>query len=220
MDTIDIKYVVYVFGLLCFLINVWSSGEASWEKKLREIKLRHAQEGRQRRLAEACEPSEGRDEDERGGQITTEMENMESITVNIGSRELLVRTLQAMGCPVRTEGDRVLFQFQGGHFQAFANDVNNYVSVGYLYWESCPVADTDRMELFKSVINNLNMRQNDTVFFTINEERGEMWVHSGKKFLFISQIPLLQEYLSAELTSFFHTRHEFVVEIARRTAEG
>lgn len=140
----------------------------------------------------------------------------ESINVEIGTRDLLVRTLQEMGCPMTYDNNKnICFTFQGQHFVAVAQDNLLCIDIHYPWWERCSLYDVEQVARLKMAINETNTRAQATTFFSVSDEGDVVGVHSKKNLLFIPQIPNLTGYLQAMLEDFFRARHFMEGELER-----
>lgn len=202
-------YIIIAVGILLgALIRQWVAGEP-WGKRLRETKQRQAREEAQKRH----EQTEQEDEMEKSG---NELTALGSISMDIGTRDLLVRALQELGCPVREneQGD-LNFQFQGQHFLAVASNDRLCITVHYPWWLQCSLFDVERLARIKKAINEANLRTRVASFYTVAEEGDMVGVHSQKNFLLIPQIPDITGYLKAMLEDFFQTHHFTLQELER-----
>ena len=141
---------------------------------------------------------------------------MASVEVEIGTRDLLIRTLQEMGCPVTIDKNQnIEFAYQGQHFIAQATNEYHTITVHYPWWGQCSLYDVEQFSLLKNVINEANMRCRVATFHTISDEGDVVGVHSRREFVFIPQIPRITDYTHAMLNEFFHARHFVDGELER-----
>lgn len=174
-----IHYIVGGFVLLFSLIGALVKKEEPWEKVARELRQKKAKE-----------------------QLTAK--TMGKNAEKEGTRELLLRTLREMGCPVSDEQDNKLnFQYQGGHFIANVNNESPFVRMYYLGWESCSLFDSESFATLKQVINIVNSYCMVNVYYYVDKNTDTVWVNSSRDFLLIPQIPDTPNYLKQELNRFF-----------------
>ena len=224
----DWIYIIFIVFLLVWLIRIWIPKEEPWERKLRDIKGRNGNANGNANendnnandndnandngnTSDNGNETEGAtDMEERKGQLT------ESVSVEIGTRDLLVRTLQEMGCPMTFDKDKgIYFTFQGQHFVAVAEDNLLCIDVYYPWWEDCSLYDVEQLAQLKRAINEANKVTRVITYFSVREEDDVVGVHSKKNLLFIPQIPNLTDYLQAMLENFFQTRHFMEGELER-----
>lgn len=151
---------------------------------------------------------------------TTENKIMETK----GTRDLLLQTLTAIGCQYeigKGEDDRIHFAFQGEHFLVAADNERPYINVFDYGWGSVELFDIDELSRLRKAINEANWRCSVQTVFSIDETAKSMDVHCKSNFLFIPQIPKLEDYLRVELNEFFRAHQLVGAEMERlRNAEG
>ena len=141
----------------------------------------------------------------------------EGVRAQKGTRDLLVNTLQNMGCPITyDEKNNICFTFQGQHFVAFAQDNLLCIDIHYPWWKQCSLFDVEQLARLKRIINEVNGRAQVTTFFSVNNEGETVGVHSKKNLLLIPQIPNIEGYLQAMLEDFFRARHYVEGELSKR----
>ena len=78
----------------------------------------------------------------------------ESMKADIGTRELLIRTLQEMGCPVKIDDHQnIEFAYQGQQFIALAANELLCIDIIYPWWHSCSLFDVEYLGQLKKAIN-------------------------------------------------------------------
>ncbi len=141
-----------------------------------------------------------------------------------GTRDLLLQTLTAIGCQYeigKGEDDRIHFAFQGEHFLVAADNERPYINVFDYTWGSVELFDIDELSRLRKAINEANWRCSVQTVFSIDETAKSMDVHCKSNFLFIPQIPKLEDYLRVELNEFFRAHQLVGAEMERlRNAEG
>ena len=202
-------YIIIAVGILLGALINKLVAEEPWEKKLREIKQRHAKEGAQK----GREQMEQEDKMEKS---ENEQAVSGSISMDIGTRDLLIRVLQELGCPVHeNEQEDLIFQFQGQHFVAVASNDRLCIIVHYPWWLQCSLFDVERLAKIKKAINEANFCTRVASCYTVADEGDVVGVHSQKNFLFIPQIPDIAGYLKAMLEDFFQAHHFVLQELDR-----
>ena len=138
-----------------------------------------------------------------------------------GTRDLFLDILTKMGCQyeIDEEDNQIRFKWQGGNFTADAGNDCPFVVVWYLYWDEYELYDIDALSRVKRVINDANIRFNVNVVYSVDEAGSTFHVHSKKSFLFIRQIPDIEEYLQSILGQIFQVRHYVDSEIAKQESE-
>lgn len=139
-----------------------------------------------------------------------------------GSRDLLVQTLEKLGCPWDQKQDdddkRIHFVFQGEHFLANADNERPYVGLWDVHWGSVELYDIDEISRLRKAINEANLNNSVTTVFTIDDSGKEMDVHCKATILFVREIPHLDDYLKVELNEFFNAHHLVGSEMKRLRA--
>ena len=133
----------------------------------------------------------------------------------ISTRQLALRTIENIGSkPEYTEEGRIKFEYQGITFLMEA--VNDCVFVN-LIWPWCHYFskfDIDEYARVQKVVNDINARGTASVFYS-ETDSDDVAVHIKKHFLFVPQVPDLEEYLKLVLDSFFRTVRTLDVEIEK-----
>ena len=134
-----------------------------------------------------------------------------------GTRDLFLEILTKIGCQyeIDEEDGRILFAFQGENFTADASNDRLYVRVWDPFWGSVELYDVDEFARLRKAINSANLSCATTTVFTVNEEGSTVDVHSKSIFLFIPQIPELENYLRNELSDFFIAHRLVGTEMAK-----
>lgn len=205
----DIYYAAAVIILIIYLIGI--PGE-KWEKKLQEIKQRHKRDTLKthKQLIE----QENTMETNNNNDIKRASEGIE---VEIGTRDLLLRTLQELGCPVNyDEYQNIHFAYQGQQFIALAANELLCIDIIYPWWYSCSLFDVEHLGQLKKAINVVNSNGRVSTYTLISNEQDTVGVHSRRNLLFIPQIPNLPDYLQAIMADFYRTRHQLESEMERQ----
>ena len=143
-----------------------------------------------------------------------------SSSTQIGARDLFLETLKKIGCQSEIDEEgKIRFMWQGGDFTAEADNDCPFIVIWYVYWGEYELYDIDTISRVKRVINDANITNNINVLYSINEAGSTFNVHSKKHFLYISQIPNIEEYLQSILGQFFQVRHRVESELIKLKAE-
>ena len=206
-----IPNIYYVAAVIILIIILVATPEESWEKKLQEIKQRHRREALEKhKLLIEQENTMETNSNNEIEPVTGE------IQVEIGTRDLLIRTLQEMGCPVKIDDHQnIEFAYQGQQFIALAANELLCIDIIYPWWHSCSLFDVEYLGQLKKAINEVNSNGRVCTYTLISNEQDTVGVHSRKNLLFIPQIPNLTDYLQAMLADFFRTRHHLEAEMEK-----
>lgn len=138
--------------------------------------------------------------------------NMEE---TISTRQLALNTIEHIGSePKYTEEGRIQFEYQGVIFlMETANDCM-FVNLIWPWCHSFSKFDIDEFARARQVVNDINMRGLVSVFYSITDS-DDVAIHIKKNFLFVPQIPNLEEYLRLMLDSFFRTARTLDLEIEK-----
>ena len=138
--------------------------------------------------------------------------NMEE---TISTRQLALKTIEDIGStPQYTEEGRIQFEYQGVVFLMEAVNDCMFVNLIWPWCHSFSKFDIDELSRVRQVINDINMRGTASVFYSITDS-DDVAVHIKKHFLFVSQIPGLEDYLKLMLDCFFRTARTLDVEIEK-----
>lgn len=157
--------------------------------------------------------------DEYSPVVTDALDNHQIIETNmeetISTRQLALKTIENIGStPHYTEEGRIQFEYQGVVFLMEAANDCMFVNLIWPWCHSFSKFDIDELSRVRQVINDINMRGTASVFYSITDS-DDVAVHIKKHFLFVSQIPGLEDYLKLMLDSFFRTARTLDVEIEK-----
>lgn len=138
--------------------------------------------------------------------------NMEE---KISTGQLALDAIERIGSePKYTEEGRIQFEYQGVIFlMETANDCM-FVNLIWPWCHSFSKFDIDEFARARQVVNDINMRGLVSVFYSITDS-DDVAIHIKKNFLFVPQIPNLEEYLRLMLDSFFRTARTLDLEIEK-----
>lgn len=131
----------------------------------------------------------------------------------IGTRDLLIETLQKMGCEsynyfldeeeMDNECDLV-YSYENKSFVVRAHNDSEYV----ILWNQCCYSinmyDKNKLERLQVVMNMLNDSSSATLFYEVDERFQVIRVLAKVMFLFIPQIPNLDFYLYDQIYDIHH----------------
>ena len=138
--------------------------------------------------------------------------NMEE---KISTEQLALDAIERIGSePKYTEEGYIQFEYQGVIFlMETANDCM-FVNLIWPWCHSFSKFDIDEFARVRQVVNDINMRGLVSVFYSITDS-DDVAIHIKKNFLFVPQIPNLEEYLRLMLDSFFRTARTLDLEIEK-----
>ena len=141
-----------------------------------------------------------------------EVANMEE---TINTRQLALNAIEKIGCePQYTEEGRIQFEYQGIIFLMEAANDCMFVNLIWPWCHSFSKFDIDEFARVRQVVNEINLRDTLSVIYSITDS-DDVALHIKKHFLFISQIPQLEDYLKMILNSFFRTARTLELEIEK-----
>lgn len=133
----------------------------------------------------------------------------------ISTRQLLLNTIEHIGNePKYTEEGRIQFEYQGVIFLMEAINDCMFVNLIWPWCHSFSKFDIDEFARVRQVVNDINARGTATVFYGITDS-DDVAIHIKKHFLFVSQIPDIEDYMRLMLDSFFRTAITLDVEIEK-----
>ena len=139
----------------------------------------------------------------------TRMEEM------ISTRQLALKTIENIGSePKYDEAGRIQFEYQGVIFLMEAANDCMFVNLIWPWCHSFSKFDIDEFARVRQVVNEVNLRDTLSVVYTISDS-DDVALHIKKHFIFIQQIPELEEYLKMILNSFFRTARTLELEIEK-----
>lgn len=134
---------------------------------------------------------------------------------DMDTRDLALRTLHSIGSePIETEEGRIEFEYQGIRFIMEAVNDCAFVNLIWPWCHSCSKFDIDEFARVRQVVNEINLRDTSTVIYTIDDS-DEVALHIKKNFIFLPQLPQIDEYLKLNLNSFFRTARNLDLEIEK-----
>lgn len=150
---------------------------------------------------------------------TSTSDNNQAIETNmeetISTRQLALNTIEHIGSePKYTEEGRIQFEYQGVIFLMEAVNDCAFVNLIWPWCHSFSKFDIDEFARVQRVANNINARGVVSVFYG-ETDSDDVAVHIRKNFLFVPQIPELDDYLKLILDSFFRTARTLDLEIEK-----
>ena len=138
--------------------------------------------------------------------------NMEE---TISTRQLALNIIEHIGSePKYTEEGYIQFEYQGVIFlMETANDCM-FVNLIWPWCHSFSKFDIDEFARVRQVVNDINAYGVVSVFYGVTDS-DDVAVHVKKNFLFIQQIPGIENYLRLMLDSFFRTVRKLDLEIEK-----
>ena len=133
----------------------------------------------------------------------------------ISTRQLALNTIERIGSePKYTVEGRIQFEYQGILFLMEAVNDCMFVNLIWPWCHSFSKFDIDEFARVRQVVNEVNLRDTLSVVYTISDS-DDVALHIKKHFIFIQQIPELEEYLKMILNSFFRTSRILELEIEK-----
>lgn len=148
---------------------------------------------------------------------TTSIDQAKEIVMEetISTRQLALNTIENIGSePKYNEEGRIQFEYQGVIFlMETANDCD-FVNLIWPWCHSFSKFDIDEFARVRQVANDINAYGVVSVFYGVTDS-DDVAVHVKKNFLFIQQIPGIEDYLRLMLDSFFRTVRKLDLEIEK-----
>ena len=146
---------------------------------------------------------------------TTENNELSITSGDMDTRDLALRTLQSIGSePIETEEGRIEFEYQGIRFIMEAVNDCAFINLIWPWCHSFSKFDIDEFARVRQVVNDINLRDTVSVVYTIADS-DEVALHIKKNFIFLPQLPQIDEYLKLHLNSFFRTARTLDLEIEK-----
>ena len=142
-------------------------------------------------------------------------ENVTYMEETISTKQLALRIIENIGSkPQFTEEGRILFEYQGINFLMEATDDCKFVNLIWPWCHSFSKFDIDEVARARQVVNEVNMNDSLSVFYTITDS-DEVALHIKKHFLLVPQVSEVEEYLRVILNGFFRTARTLNLEIEK-----
>lgn len=138
-----------------------------------------------------------------------------SMEETISTRQLALNTIENIGSePKFTEEGYIQFEYQGVIFlMETANDCM-FVNLIWPWCHSFSKFDIDEFARARQVVNDINAYGVVSVFYGVTDS-DDVAVHVKKNFLFIQQIPGIEDYLRMMLEEFFRAVRKLDLEIEK-----
>lgn len=132
------------------------------------------------------------------------------------TNELARNLLAKLGTePKETEEGRIQFEYQGVLFLMETVDECLFVNLIWPWCHSFSKYDIDEFARARQVVNEINMRDTVSVFYTVTDS-DEVAVHIKKHFLLTPQIVNAEEYLRTIIYSFFRTARNLDLQMEKK----
>nr|WP_297136406.1 hypothetical protein [uncultured Prevotella sp.] len=141
---------------------------------------------------------------------------------NISTRDLCAEVLRKLNCDVQFDEENeynMYFTYQGENFSVDTWENGLMITIWDTWWGTVDLDDLDDVSRVRKAINNINVRQNLTLMYSIDEKSQKFAVHTKRQCLLIPQIPQIENYMVAMLTGFFDVQRSFKEEYDRLRLE-
>lgn len=141
---------------------------------------------------------------------------------NISTRDLCAEVLRKLNCDVQFDEENeynMYFTYQGENFSVDTWENGLMITIWDTWWGTVDLDDLDDVSRVRKAINNINVRQNLTLMYSIDEKGQKFAVHTKRQCLLIPQIPQIESYMAAMLTGFFDVQRSFKEEYDRLRLE-
>ena len=147
--------------------------------------------------------------------------NMEE-NQNLSTRDLCAEVLRKLNCDVQFDEENeynMYFTYQGENFSVDTWENGLMITIWDTWWGTVDLDDLDDVSRVRKAINNINVRQNLTLIYSVDEKGQKFAVHTKRQCLLIPQIPQIENYMAAMLTDFFDVQRSFKEEYDRLRLE-
>lgn len=147
--------------------------------------------------------------------------NMEE-NQNLSTRDLCAEVLRKLNCDVQFDEENeynMYFTYQGENFSVDTWENGLMITIWDTWWGTVDLDDLDDVSRVRKAINNINVRQNLTLMYSIDEKGQKFAVHTKRQCLLIPQIPQIENYMAAMLADFFDVQRSFKEEYDRLRLE-
>ena len=148
-------------------------------------------------------------------QETDNQDVMNKTMVVLSTRQLALNTIEKIGSePQDTEEGHIQFEYQGVIFLMEAVNDCAFVNLIWPWCHSFSKFDIDEFARVRQVLNDINLQDTVSVVYTIADS-DDVALHIRKNFIFIPQIPHIEDYLKLMLNDFFRTARTLELEIEK-----
>ena len=147
--------------------------------------------------------------------------NMEE-NQNLSTRDLCAEVLRKLNCDIQFDDENeynMHFSYQGENFSVETWEDGLMITIWDTWWGTVDLDDLDEVSRVRKAINTINVRQNLTLMYSIDEKSQKFAVHTKRQCLLIPQIPQIENYMVAMLTGFFDVQRSFKEEYDRLRLE-
>ena len=147
--------------------------------------------------------------------------NMEE-NQNLSTRDLCAEVLRKLNCDVQFDDENeynMHFSYQGENFSVETWEDGLMITIWDTWWGTVDLDNLDDVSRVRKAINTINVRQNLTLMYSIDEKSQKFAVHTKRQCLLIPQIPQIENYMVAMLTGFFDVQRSFKEEYDRLRLE-
>lgn len=140
----------------------------------------------------------------------------------LSTRDLCAEVLRKLNCDVQFDDENeynMYFTYQGENFSVDTWENGLMITIWDTWWGTVDLDDLDDVSRVRKAINNINVRQNLTLMYSIDEKGQKFAVHTKRQCLLIPQIPQIENYMAAMLTGFFDVQRSFKEEYDRLRLE-
>lgn len=138
-----------------------------------------------------------------------------SMEEKISTGQLALDAIERIGSePKYTEEGRIQFEYQGVIFLMETATDCMFVNLIWPWCYSFNKFDIDEFARVRQVVNDINAYGVVSVFYGVTDS-DDVAVHVKKNFLFIQQIPGIENYLRLMLDSFFRTVRKLDLDIEK-----
>ena len=132
-----------------------------------------------------------------------------------GTKQLAWEIIKNIGSePELPEEGRIHYDYQGRSFVMHVSDDSSFVTLVMPWCYAFSKFDIDEFAKVRQVINGINIWEDVTVCYSYSDS-DQVGVHLKKQFVFIPQLPYLEEYLKFMMEFFFKTARRLDLEIEK-----
>ena len=158
---------------------------------------------------------EAESQEEQYVQETDNQDVMNKTMAVLSTRQLALNTIEKIGSePQDTEEGHIQFEYQGVIFLMEAVNDCAFVNLIWPWCHSFSKFDIDEFARVRQVLNDINLQDTVSVVYTIADS-DDVALHIRKNFIFIPQIPHIEDYLKLMLNEFFRTARILELEIEK-----
>ena len=137
---------------------------------------------------------------------------------DIGSTELLCQSLKSLQLQVqKDEEGRICFNYKENNFFIEVNDNSLIISIWNVWWAGIEIKEGN-LDIIQNAVNVSNMENTVMTFYSIDEEKNLIGLHSRYDLVFSPTVPNNDVLMQAVLEAFLTVQNDVTENISKLNA--